>query len=111
MLVHLSDNNLLAPHFHSFLDGLMQQTFHVLWTGVRDGIISHEILVIFANAFEQVQHIYLLYKLEFSGISGRLALVRSFLTGLSFTIKPRSSISDSSLIRQGSVVGSLPFLI
>ena len=74
------------------------------------------ILLDFSKAFDKVNHLKLLYKLQTHGVQGKaLRWIESFLVGRSQTVVLNGNSSDelqgSSGVPQGSVLGPILFLL
>ena len=120
---HLRQNCLLTPHQSGFQPGdstinqLLSITHRIYCS--FENIPSLETRAVFLDlsiAFDRVWHEGLLYKIECSGISGKLlTLLRSFLTNRQQRVvlngKNSSWLQVISGVRQGSVLGQLFFLV
>ena len=74
------------------------------------------ILLDFSKAFDKVNHLKILYKLQIHGVQGKtLRWIESFLVGRSQTVILNGNSSDelqvSSGVPQGSVLGPILFLL
>ena len=118
---HFNRDNILYDHQHGFskrrscetqLIQLMEDLARTMTTCKQ----THLILLDFSKAFDKVNHFKLLYKLQVHGVQGKaLRWIESFLMGRSRTVVLDGESSDelpvSSKVPQGSVLGSILFLL
>ena len=121
ILKHMEKHNLFSDQQFGFISGrsTVLQLLVVLdkWTEIVDnGGAVESIYLDFRKAFDTVPHRRLLMKLQYYGISGHLlGWIKDFLTTRKQRVVINNSCSKwenvSSGIPQGSVLGSLLFII
>ena len=97
---HLNQNNILYDLQHGFRDRRscetqLLQLIEDLARNMTEGKQTDLILLDFSKAFDKVNHLKLLYKLQVHGVQGKtLGWIESFLVGRSQTVVLDGESSD-----------------
>ena len=118
---HLNLNNILYDLSHGFREKRLCKTQLIqlvedLARNLTSGKQSDLILLDFSKAFDEVNHLKLLYKLQVHGVQGKtLGWIESFLIGRTQCVvldgDTSTELAVSSGVPQGSVLGPILFLL
>lgn len=101
--------------FRSTTDAILDLTGNIL-EGFNKGMYTLALFLDMSKAFDSINHVTLLQKLEIYGIRGTtLSWIKSYLTGRTIQVKYRNTLSNSYQVEfgtpQGSVLGPLLYII
>ena len=115
LVKHLESSGVMSNSQHGFTRGRscltnLLETFEALTIIVEEGYGIDVIFLDFRKAFDSVSHVKLLQKLQSYGINKQLAVwIHDYLTNMETAVRVNGKLLSG--VRQGSVLGSLLFLL